>query len=102
MTAEEIVSQYEANTGKVIVEHFGENRLDPLSFPGALVASHGPFTWGLSALAAVDAAEILEYIARLAAATEKINPYPGRISTELMDKHFLRKHGSDRYYGQDN
>jgi L-ribulose-5-phosphate 4-epimerase len=101
MTAKEITGQYEANTGKVIVEHFTAENLDPGAFPGALVASHGPFTWGSSAEAAVDCAVILEYIARLAAETVQINPYPGRISDELLDKHYLRKHGSERYYGQD-
>ncbi len=101
MTPEEINHLYEANTGKVIVEHFRENKLDCEHFPGALVASHGPFTWGASPDAAVDAAEILEYIARLASEAVKINPYPGRISDDLMNRHFLRKHGVDKYYGQD-
>ena len=101
MTPEEINHQYEANTGKVIVEHFTTEKLDPKHFPGVLVASHGPFTWGDTPDAAVDCAVILEYIARLAAETVKINPYPGRISDELMNRHFLRKHGAERYYGQD-
>lgn len=101
MTAEEITSEYEVNTGKVIVEHFETEKLAPGDFPGALVASHGPFTWGADADAAVDCAVILEYIARLAAETVKINPYPGRIADELLDKHYLRKHGADKYYGQD-
>ncbi len=102
MTAEEINHQYEANTGKVIVEHFTTDNLDPRQFPGALVASHGPFTWGDTPEAAVDCAAGLEYIARLAAETVKLNPYPGRISDELLSKHFLRKHGAERYYGQDS
>jgi L-ribulose-5-phosphate 4-epimerase len=100
MTPEEIIDQYEVNTGKVIVEHFTDGGLDPRSFPGSLVASHGPFTWGDSPDAAVDCAVILEYIARLASETTRINPYPGRISNDLLNKHFLRKHGSDKYYGQ--
>jgi len=100
MTAEEITGQYETNTGKVIVEHFTTEDLDPGRFPGALVASHGPFTWGDTPQAAVDCAVILEYIARLASETVKINSYPGRISDELLNKHFLRKHGAERYYGQ--
>ena len=101
MTAEEITGQYETNTGKVIVEHFTTEDLDPGRFPGALVATHGPFTWGDTPQAAVDCAVILEYIARLASETVKINSYPGRISDELLNKHFLRKHGAERYYGQD-
>ncbi|MDP6633897.1 MAG: L-ribulose-5-phosphate 4-epimerase AraD [Phycisphaerae bacterium] len=102
MTAEEITNQYEANTGKVIIEHFADGKLDPKCFPGTLVANHGPFAWGDSPDAAVDCAVILEYIARLATETVKLNPYPKRISNELLDKHFLRKHGADRYYGQDS
>jgi L-ribulose-5-phosphate 4-epimerase len=101
MTPEEIIDQYEANTGKVIVEHFTDGDLDPGCFPGALVANHGPFTWGASPDAAVDCAVILEYVARLASETVKLVPYPGRISDELLDKHFLRKHGAGKYYGQD-
>ncbi|MDP6543847.1 MAG: L-ribulose-5-phosphate 4-epimerase AraD [Phycisphaerae bacterium] len=102
MTAEEIDYKYEANTGKVIVEHFTIEKLDPKHFPGVLVASHGPFAWGDTPDAAVDCAVILEYIARLAAKMVQINPYPGRISDELLNRHFLRKHGTERYYGQDN
>lgn len=101
MTGEEIKSAYEANTGKVIVERFTEGGLDPLHFPGVLVANHGPFSWGPDPSAAVDNAVVLEYIARLAAETVAIEPYPKAISRELLDKHFLRKHGANRYYGQD-
>jgi len=101
MTGEEITSDYEANTGKVIVERFAESGLDPLHFPGVLVANHGPFSWGPNPSAAVDNAAALEYIARLAAETVAIEPYPKAISRELIDKHFLRKHGANRYYGQD-
>jgi L-ribulose-5-phosphate 4-epimerase len=101
MTPEEIIDQYEANTGKVIVGHFADGGLAPGSFPGALVANHGPFTWGASPDAAVDCAVILEYVAQLAAETVKIAPSPGRISDALLDKHFLRKHGAGKYYGQD-
>jgi len=99
MTAAEIKTDYEANTGKVIVERFAE--LDPLEFPGALVANHGPFTWGTDAIQAVHAASALEHLARLAAETLRIEPGAGAISAELLDKHFLRKHGPGRYYGQD-
>ena len=101
MTGEEITSAYEANTGKVIVERFTEGGLDPLHFPGVLVANHGPFSWGPDPSAAVDSAVALEYIARLAAETVAIEPYPKPISRELLDKHFLRKHGANKYYGQD-
>ena len=101
MTGEEIKSAYEANTGKVIVERFTEGGLDPLHFPGVLVANHGPFSWGPNPSAAVENAVALEYIARLAAETVAIEPYPKAILRELLDKHFLRKHGENKYYGQD-
>ncbi len=99
MTAAEIKTDYEANTGKVIVERFAE--LDPLEFPGVLVANHGPFTWGADALQAVHVASAMEHLARLAAETLRIEPGAAAISAELLDKHFLRKHGPGRYYGQD-
>jgi len=101
MTAEEILDRYEANTGKVIVECYTTGQLDPGHFPGVLVAGHGPFTWGDDPNGAVDCAVILEYVARLAAETVQIETYAQRISDELLDKHFLRKHGANRYYGQD-
>ena len=91
----------QANQMHMIVEHFRENNLDPTHFPASLVASHGPFTWGPDPQGAVGSAEALEYIARLASETVKLNPYPGRIQDALLDKHFLRKHGSNKYYGQD-
>jgi len=102
MTAEEISGEYEANTGKVIVECFTMGELDPEHFPGVLVAGHGPFTWGQGPDAAVDCAIILDYIARLASETVGLEPYPERISHELLAKHFLRKHGANKYYGQDD
>lgn len=98
MTEAEIRSDYEANTGRVIVERFAG--LSPADAPGVLVASHGPFTWGASPDAAVAAAAALEYIARLAAQTLRVEPYPRPVSRVLLDKHFMRKHGPDAYYGQ--
>lgn len=94
----EIKGDYEANTGKVIVERFA--KLDPLAFPGVLVAGHGPFTWGRSPGAAVDSAVVLEFLARMASETLKINPRTKGITQVLLDKHFLRKHGDGAYYGQ--
>ncbi|MCD4824974.1 MAG: L-ribulose-5-phosphate 4-epimerase [Phycisphaerae bacterium] len=98
MTDEEIEGDYEANTGKVIVERFAG--LDPAHIPAVLVAGHGPFAWGLSPAAAVHNAAILEYLGRLAGETIRIEPHPEPISTKLLDKHFLRKHGPAAYYGQ--
>jgi len=98
LTDEEIADAYEANTGHVIVERFAE--LDPAAIPGVLVANHGPFTWGDTPDEAVHHAVILEHIARLAGATVAIAPYPHGVSRGLLDKHYLRKHGPDAYYGQ--
>jgi len=98
LRADEIQDAYETNTGKVIVERFAQ--LDPTQFPGVLVAEHGPFTWGVSSEDAVGNAEILEHLARLASETLWIEPHPKPLSCELLDKHFLRKHGPGSYYGQ--
>lgn len=100
LTPEEIDGDYEANTGRVIVELF--NGLDPAHIPAVLAANHGPFTWGLSPDAAVHNAVILEYLGRLAGETLRIEPHPEPLSAKLLDKHFLRKHGPDAYYGQND
>ena len=94
----EIKSDYEVNTGKLIVETF--RRTDPLQHPAVLVASHGPFTWGKNAAEAVHNAGVLEFAARLASETLRINPKTKRIEPVLLNKHFLRKHGAGAYYGQ--
>lgn len=99
MTDAEIRSEYEANTGKVIVERLAD--LDPAQFPGVLVAHHGPFAWGQTPEKAVFNAVILEHLAHLASETMRVEFYPKSISEALLDKHFLRKHGTDAYYGQD-
>lgn len=96
----EITSDYELNTGKVIIRRFRD--LDPLYQPAVLVANHGPFTWGSSSANAVEHAVILEQVAKMAYGTLILNPGQGQISTSLHDKHFLRKHGKDAYYGQEN
>jgi len=98
MTGEEIQTDYEANTGKIIVERFA--RIDPMKVPAVLAADHGPFTWGPSPAQAVHNAVILEHLAALAIKTTAIEPYPKSISRELLDKHYYRKHGRGAYYGQ--
>lgn len=98
MTAAEIERDYEANTGKVIVRRF--EGLDPLRMPAVLVANHGPFTWGDSADAAVRNAVVLEEVANMARGTLTIHPDQPAISQALLDKHYLRKHGKNAYYGQ--
>ena len=77
------------------------NSIDPMQMPATLVAGHGPFTWGCDAAAAVETAVILEQIAAMALGTIRINPQQKQISQTLVDKHFLRKHGKDAYYGQE-
>ncbi len=94
----EIRADYEHHTGRVIAERF--RRLDPLALPGALVAHHGPFTWGATLEKAVENAAVLEFIARLASETFALAPDLGAMPRELLDKHFLRKHGQGAYYGQ--
>jgi len=98
LAAKEIKTDYEANTGRVIVEAF--KKLDPLQHPAVLVASHGPFTWGKDVHEAVHNAAVLEFIARLACETLRINPKVKPMQAVLRDKHFLRKHGPKASYGQ--
>lgn len=98
LTAAEIKQDYEANTGRVIVEKF--RKADPLHFPGVLVASHAPFAWGTTVENAVENAVVLEHLARLASETLRVKPSGKPIQRALLDKHFLRKHGRDAYYGQ--
>jgi L-ribulose-5-phosphate 4-epimerase len=98
MTPEEIREDYEANTGHVIVERFAG--LDALAWPAVLVSSHGPFTWGRTAGAAVDNAIVLEFLARLSSETLRASVRAKPMPRVLLDKHFLRKHGPGAYYGQ--
>lgn len=98
LTAAEHRSDYEANTGHVIVERF--RKLDPLQHPAVLVASHGPFTWGKNVADAVHNAVVIEFLARLASETLRLNPQARPVPAALLDKHFLRKHGPHAYYGQ--
>ena len=99
MTKKEIASQYERNTGHVIVQAF--KHLDYAAIPAVLVANHGPFCWGLNPKAAAHNAVILEAIARTAYLTFNIDRAARTIGRELHDKHYLRKHGSSAYYGQE-
>jgi L-ribulose-5-phosphate 4-epimerase len=99
LTDNEIKNEYELNTGKVIVRRFA--KIDPLSMPAALVAGHGPFTWGKTPMASVESAIVLEEVAKMAEGTIAINPQQKAIKQTLLDKHYLRKHGKDAYYGQE-
>jgi L-ribulose-5-phosphate 4-epimerase len=98
LTPKEIKTDYEANTGQVIIDTF--SKLDPVQHPAVLVASHGPFTWGKDINEAVHNASVLEFIARLASETLRLNPKTRPMPSALLDKHFLRKHGPKAYYGQ--
>lgn len=98
MTPDEIVGEYELETGNVIIERF--NGINPTHFPGVLVASHAPFAWGANPDKAVENAVVLENIAHLASETLHIRADVEIMQQELLDKHFLRKHGANAYYGQ--
>ncbi len=97
LTDQEIATDYEANTGKVIVETLGT--VDPMAVPSVLINSHGPFCWGTDADSAVYNAVALEEIARMAFYTVLLGKSE-KISNSLLDKHYYRKHGSGAYYGQ--
>jgi len=97
MTGDQIAEDYEHNTGAVIVRRF--EGLDPMRTPAVLVAQHGPFAWGRTAAEAAHNAVVLEEVAHMAALTVALGGGQA-ISQALLDKHFLRKHGAGRYYGQ--
>jgi L-ribulose-5-phosphate 4-epimerase len=98
LTPREIKTDYELNTGHVIVERLKE--MDPLRHPAVLVASHGPFAWGADVADAAHNAAVLEFVAQLAAETLSIDALIEPMPSLLLDKHFFRKHGPEAYYGQ--
>lgn len=100
LTIEEVDSDYEGNTGTVIVETFRQRELDPAYMPGVLCANHGVFTWGKDPAAAVYHASVLEEVAKMAFLTQLLAPNTPSAPQHLQDKHFLRKHGPNAYYGQ--
>ena len=100
MTPEEIGGEYEKDTGTVIIETFEKRGINPDSVPAVLVNSHGPFTWGKNPHDAVHNSVVLEELARMAMYTEQLNKDIQPMQQELLDKHFLRKHGANAYYGQ--
>lgn len=100
MTDDEIKNNYELNTGKVVVEEFKKRHIDPNQMPGVLVHSHGPFTWGKDPFDAVHNSVVLDTLAKMALKTITINCDVKSMQRELLDKHFLRKHGPGAYYGQ--
>ncbi|CAI0722342.1 L-ribulose-5-phosphate 4-epimerase [Serratia ficaria] len=100
MNEAEIAGDYEGETGKVIIETFNQAGRDPQQVPGVLVYSHGPFAWGKDAADAVHNAVVMEEVAVMAMATRQLAPAIAPMQPQLLDKHFLRKHGKHAYYGQ--
>lgn len=100
MTAEEINGEYEYQTGEVIIKTFEERGLNPAQIPAVLVHSHGPFAWGKNAADAVHNAVVLEECAYMGLFSRQLAPQLPAMQNELLDKHYLRKHGDNAYYGQ--
>lgn len=98
LTDEEISGEYEKETGNVIVETIGDK--DPLEVPAIIVKNHAPFTWGKNPENAVYNAVVLDKVAQMAYNTMILNPRVSRVKQHLLDKHYLRKHGANAYYGQ--
>lgn len=100
LTENEVHEGYESNTGYVIVETFKQRKIDPLTIPGVITASHGPFTWGTTANKAVENSIILDEVADMAFHAELLNRNIPTMGQYLLDKHYNRKHGKNAYYGQ--
>jgi L-ribulose-5-phosphate 4-epimerase len=100
MTEQEIVNEYEHNTGEVIIETFRSRGISPTAIPAVLVNAHGPFAWGKDADNAVHNAVVLEEIAYMGIFSRQLTPGIKDMPQNLLDKHFLRKHGANAYYGQ--
>lgn len=98
LTQAELDEDYEKNTGIAIVEAF--EGIDPMAVPGVICHSHGPFTWGKDAAKAVYHSVVLEEVAKMAAFTRMVNPNADPAPQRMLDKHYMRKHGPDAYYGQ--
>lgn len=99
---DEIQTNYEKNTGKVIIETFMNEKIDYLDITAVLVASHAPFIWGITTEDVIHKCIVLEHIAKLNLNTYMLNPSILKVSNTLLDRHYLRKHGKDAYYGQKN
>ena len=100
MTPEAIAGEYEKETGTIIIDTFRARNIDPMQVPAVLVKSHGPFAWGKDAMEAVHNSVVLEEVAAMNFRTLLINPAITPMQKELLDKHYLRKHGAGAYYGQ--
>lgn len=100
LTQEEIDRGYEVETGNVIIETFEERGLDILAVPGVLLHGHGPFTWGKDAKSAVINSVVLDEIAKMNLFARELNHFAEELPQRILDKHYLRKHGKNAYYGQ--
>ena len=100
LTQEEIDRSYEAETGNVIIETFKERGLDILAIPGVLLHGHGPFTWGKDVHSAVMNSVVLDEVAKMNLFTPELNRFSEELPQRILDKHYLRKHGKNAYYGQ--
>jgi L-ribulose-5-phosphate 4-epimerase len=100
LKAEEVATGYVRNTGALIVRRFRSANLDPVAVPGVLVAGHAPFAWGKTAREAVEHADVLEYVARLAFRSVLLHPGLSEIPSHVSEHHYLRKHGPKATYGQ--
>ncbi|MEP8682919.1 L-ribulose-5-phosphate 4-epimerase [Enterobacter ludwigii] len=100
MTPADIAGEYEYQTGEVIIKTFEERDVNPMQIPAVLVHSHGPFTWGKNAADAVHNAVVLEECAFMGLFSRQLAPQLPTMQQELLDKHYLRKHGANAYYGQ--
>ena len=100
LTQAELEEDYEKNTGIIIVDTFRERCIEPSAVPGVVCASHGPFTWGRDAAQAVYHAVVLEEVAKMAILTRQVRPAASPAPQRIQDKHFMRKHGPNAYYGQ--
>ncbi len=100
LTQEELDEDYELNTGNIIAETFRERGIDPVAVPAVICFSHGPFTWGKDAAQAVYHAVVLEEVAKMAIFTRQVNPAAAPAPQRIQNKHYMRKHGPNAYYGQ--
>ena len=100
LTQEELDEDYELNTGKIIVETFRGRGIDPVAVPAVICHSHGPFAWGKDAAQAVYHAVVLEEVAKMAMYTRQVRRDTPPAPQHIQDKHYMRKHGPNAYYGQ--
>ncbi|MBC2103679.1 L-ribulose-5-phosphate 4-epimerase [Listeria booriae] len=100
LTQDEIDAGYEHETGNIIVETFSERGVNPADVPGVLLHGHGPFTWGKDAASAVMNAVVLDEVCKMNYYTRQLNSYAEELPKRVLDKHYLRKHGKNAYYGQ--